>query len=127
MYTRGGRRAARRVLYVACCASAMSAAPDQNYTSFPAVKTEELLSVLHELGLGVTAEDIAKPQGAMVQKVYMAFLDTLAGTMPDTLEKQRDDICRDMDHKVRLSRMLISQDVFEDGVAWLLFFREVYV
>ncbi|KAL4398822.1 kinetochore-associated Ndc80 complex subunit Nuf2 [Malassezia pachydermatis] len=93
----------------------MSAAPDQNYTSFPAVKTEELLSVLHELGLGVTAEDIAKPQGAMVQKVYMAFLDTLAGTMPDTLEKQRDDICRDMDHK----------DVFEDGVAWLLFFREV--
>ena len=56
---------------------------DQNYTSFPAVSTEELLSVLHELNLSITAEDVARPQGAMVQKVYLAFLDTLAGTMQE--------------------------------------------
>mgnify|MGYP007072506272 CR=1 FL=1 len=33
------------------------ATTDQNYTSFPAVTTDELLSVLHELNLSVTAED----------------------------------------------------------------------
>lgn len=90
---------------------------DQNYTSFPAVKTDELLSVLHEMNLAVTAEDVAKPQGAMAQKVYMAFLDTLAGTMPEMLERQRDEICANTEHR----------ELFEDGVAWLLFFREVYV
>ena len=42
------------------------ATTDQNYTSFPAVTTDELLSVLHELNLSVTAEDVAKPQGGMV-------------------------------------------------------------
>lgn len=91
------------------------ATTDQNYTSFPAVTTDELLSVLHELNLSVTAEDVAKPQGGMVQKVYLAFLDTLAGTMPDMLEKQRDALCEGMEHK----------EIYEDGVAWLLFFREV--
>ena len=49
------------------------ATTDQNYTSFPAVTTDELLSVLHELNLSVTAEDVAKPQGGMVQKVYLAL------------------------------------------------------
>ncbi|WFD28057.1 kinetochore-associated Ndc80 complex subunit nuf2 [Malassezia nana] len=94
---------------------APAAAADQNYTSFPAVKTDELLSVLHEMNLAVTADDIAKPQGAMAQKVYMAFLDTLAGTMPEMLERQRDSLCENVEHR----------ELFEDGVAWLLFFREV--
>lgn len=88
---------------------------DQNYTSFPAVSTEELLSVLHELNLSITAEDVARPQGAMVQKVYLAFLDTLAGTMQEMLEKQRDSLCEPLECK----------EIYEDGVAWLLFFREV--
>lgn len=88
---------------------------EQAYTSFPAVSTDELLSVLHELGLSVTADDVARPQGAMVQKVYMAFLDTLAGTMPDMLEAQRDALCASLEHR----------DMYEDGVAWLLYFREV--
>ena len=74
---------------------------DQTYTSFPAVKTEELLSVLQEMGLAVSAEDVAKPQSAMVQRVYMAFLDTLAGTLPDMLDARRDEACARMEHSVR--------------------------
>lgn len=73
---------------------------DQTYTSFPAVKTEELLSVLQEMGLAVSAEDVAKPQSAMVQRVYMAFLDTLAGTIPDMLDARRDEACARMEHSV---------------------------
>ncbi|WFC94704.1 kinetochore-associated Ndc80 complex subunit nuf2 [Malassezia brasiliensis] len=88
---------------------------DQTYTSFPAVKTEELLSVLQEMGLAVSAEDVAKPQSAMVQRVYMAFLDTLAGTLPDMLDARRDEACARMEHS----------EIFEDGIAWLLFYREV--
>lgn len=75
---------------------------DQNYTSFPAVKTEELLSVLQEMGLSVSAEDVAKPQSSMVQRVYMAFLDTLAGTIPDMLDERRDEACAHMEHSVGL-------------------------
>ena len=73
---------------------------DQNYTSFPAVKTEELLSVLHEMNLNVTAEDIARPQSAMVQMVFMAFLDTLAGTLPEMLERRKESACGSMEHRV---------------------------
>ena len=88
---------------------------DQNYTSFPAVKTEELLSVLHEMNLNVTAEDIARPQSAMVQMVFMAFLDTLAGVLPEMLERRKEDTCGGMEHR----------EIFEDGVGWLVFYREV--
>ncbi|WFC99393.1 kinetochore-associated Ndc80 complex subunit nuf2 [Malassezia yamatoensis] len=85
------------------------------YTSFPAVKTDELLSVLQEMGLSVSVEEIAKPQSTMVQRVYMGFLDTLAGTMPEMLDERRDEACAEMEHG----------EIFEDGVAWLLFYREV--
>lgn len=86
---------------MASSASAPGAGADQNYTSFPAVTTEELLLVLHEMNIAVSTEDLARPQGAMVQKVYLAFLDTLAGTMPEMLERERDEIVRGMDDKVR--------------------------
>ncbi|WFD46931.1 kinetochore-associated Ndc80 complex subunit nuf2 [Malassezia furfur] len=67
------------------------------------------------MGLAVSAEDVAKPQSAMVQRVYMAFLDTLAGTLPDMLDARRDEACARMEHS----------EIFEDGLAWLLFYREV--
>ncbi|PKI83804.1 kinetochore-associated Ndc80 complex subunit nuf2 [Malassezia vespertilionis] len=87
----------------------------KNYTSFPAVSTEELLSVLNEIGLHVAAEDVVKPQSSMAQKVYTAFLDTLAGTLPESLDAQRDAVVADMEYK----------EIFSDSVTWLLFFREV--
>ncbi|WFD33058.1 kinetochore-associated Ndc80 complex subunit nuf2 [Malassezia sp. CBS 17886] len=88
---------------------------DQNYTSFPAVRTEELVAVLHEMGIVVTAEDVSKPQSSMVQKVYVAFLDTLAGTVPEMLERRRAAVCARLEHP----------EMYEDSAAWLLFFREV--
>lgn len=89
---------------------------EQHYTSFPLISTEELLDVLQEMGLTVAAEDIARPQPAMVQRVYMAFLDTLAGVTPEMLEKRGKEGAAHLEH----------QEMYEDGVAWHLFFREVY-
>ncbi|WFD35400.1 kinetochore-associated Ndc80 complex subunit nuf2 [Malassezia cuniculi] len=96
----------------------MAAAPsasDAHYTSFPAVRTDELLAVLHEMGVQVTAEDMARPQGAMAQTVYLAFLDTLSGVLPETLERLRAAAMANMEHA----------DMLQDSVGWLIFFREV--
>lgn len=103
--------------------------PDQNYTSFPAVKTDELLSVLREMSLSVTADDIAKPHSAMVQMVFMAFLDTLAGTLPEMLERRKESACGSMEHRVRGSHGTDAhvQEIYEDGAGWMIFFREMCV
>lgn len=98
-------------------AAAPPSASDAHYTSFPAVRTDELLVVLHEMGVQVSAEEMARPQGAMVHKIYLAFLDTLSGVLPESLERLRAAATSDMEHA----------DMLQDSVEWLIFFREVCV
>lgn len=99
----------------------MAAAPpgapaaDAHYTSFPAVRTDELLAVLHEMGVQVSADDMARPQGPMAHKVFLAFLDTLSGVLPESLERLRDAATAGSEHA----------EMLQESAEWLVFFREV--
>ncbi|EPQ26360.1 uncharacterized protein PFL1_06008 [Pseudozyma flocculosa PF-1] len=86
-----------------------------NYSSFPAVKTEELVAVLNEMGLLIGAEDIVKPQGHVAHRVFVAFLECLSGTNQELMERTRQSTLAQTEYK----------EMYEDGLQFLMLFREV--
>ncbi|KAE8211961.1 hypothetical protein CF319_g2607 [Tilletia indica] len=93
---------------------AASAAQD-SHTSFPIVKNSEILQVLGELGLAVTADDIARPTLAVTMKCFIAFLDALSGTSSEWLEE-----------RARMVNQLDYKEIYPDGLYWRLFYRDIY-
>ena len=70
------------------------------YSSFPAVKTEELLSIFSEMGLSIGPEDIIKPQGHVAHRVFVAFLETLSGATQEVLDRTRHATLAQMEYRV---------------------------
>ncbi|KAN0061916.1 kinetochore-associated Ndc80 complex subunit nuf2 [Thecaphora frezii] len=92
-----------------------SSSAGDNYSSFPAIKTEELVAVLNEMGLSIGAEDIVKPQGHVAHRVFIAFLECLSGTSQEAMERTRHSTLAQTEYK----------EMYEDGLQFLMLFREV--
>ncbi|KAL9938373.1 hypothetical protein V8E36_002996 [Tilletia maclaganii] len=94
--------------------AAAAALAQDAHSSFPPVMTNEILQVLGELGLAVTADDIAKPTLAVTTKVFMAFLDSLSGTNQEWIEE-----------RAKMVNQLDYREIYPDGLYWRIFYREL--
>ncbi|KAK0527942.1 kinetochore-associated Ndc80 complex subunit nuf2 [Tilletia horrida] len=83
-------------------------------SSFPLLNTAEILPVLGELGLTISAEDIAKPTLAVTTKVFMAFLDSLSGSNQEWIEE-----------RAKMVNQLDYREIYPDGLYWRIFYREL--
>ncbi|PWY98722.1 hypothetical protein BCV70DRAFT_201514 [Testicularia cyperi] len=96
-------------------ADAAKGSRDGNYSSFPVVKIDELLGVLSEMGLSISAEDLQKPQGHVAHRVFVAFLECLSGTTQEMMDSRRHEALSTFEYK----------ELYEDGLQMIMFFREV--
>ncbi|PWN91132.1 hypothetical protein FA10DRAFT_299771 [Acaromyces ingoldii] len=96
---------------------ASAGSQDNNYSSFPAVKIEELLSVLSEIGLvGTTHDDVARPSYSFVQTCLYAFVECLSNANGDALERWRGDLIAGAGE---------SRDMYEEALSVAIFCREI--
>lgn len=96
---------------------ASAGSQDNNYSSFPAVKVEELLSVLSEIGLvGTTHDDVARPSYSFVQTCLYAFVECLSNANGDALERWRGDLIAGAGE---------SRDMYEEALSVAIFCREM--
>ncbi|PWN50188.1 hypothetical protein IE53DRAFT_330732 [Violaceomyces palustris] len=96
-------------------ASAAAAAAAENYSSFPAIKTEELVGVLSEMGLVVSPEDITRPTSTIAYRIFVAFLECLSGTSQELLERTRHATLAQMEYR----------ELYDDGLQFIMLFREI--
>lgn len=92
--------------------------PPQTASSYPQVAVEEVLDVLHEVGLHwVTAEDINKVTQQSAYRILAHFLELLSGINQEWLEKRRQEALVNVDHR----------ELYEESLTWILFYREIAV
>ncbi|CAD6905259.1 unnamed protein product [Tilletia controversa] len=84
------------------------------HSSFPSVKTTEIIQVLAELGLLVNADDIARPTQSVTIRCFMAFLDGLSGINQEWIEV-----------RAKMVNQLDYREVFPDGMYWRIFNQEL--
>lgn len=93
------------------------AAQDNNYSSFPIISVDELISVLSEIGLvGTTPDDVNRPTFSFAQTCLYAFVECLSNANGDALERYRSDLIAGAGE---------SKDMYDEALSVAIFTREM--
>lgn len=72
--------------------------------AFPMMDLDHIVTILHELNVHSTAQDLLKPSPTSVQYLWLQILENLTGASVDMLEQPKYELLNTMEYQVCIRR-----------------------